>query len=92
MLAGSYEFIKWNDPMENIQYNNMQQKKSHNNNFKELIIWYKCSWKGHIKKNCLAFKFKRLHLKTKNMILCWEFNNIKFNNVKIFNMICTVFF
>ena len=70
----------------------MQQKKLHNNNFKELIICYKCNWKNYIKRNCLIFKSKKLHLKTKNMVSYWEFNNVKFNNIRIFNMICTIFF
>ena len=55
--------------MEDIEYNNMQQKKSHNNNFKELIICYGYGWKNYVKRNCSVFKFKKLHLKIKNMIL-----------------------
>ena len=70
----------------------MQQKKSHNNNFKRLIICYGCNQKSHIKKNYLIFKFKKLHLKIKNMVSYWKFNNIKFKNVKIFNMIYIIIF
>ena len=70
----------------------MQQKKSHNNNSKKSIICYKCSQKSHIKRNCLIFKFKKLHLKIKNMVSHQEFNNIKLENAKIFNIIYTIFF
>ena len=89
----NHKFTKWNDLMENIQYNNMQkEQKLHNGNLKELIICYKCGQKSHIKKICSIFKFKKLHLKTKNMISHQEFNNIKSDNVRIFNMIHTAFF
>ena len=70
----------------------MQQKKSCNNNFKKLIICYKCGQKSHIKRNCSVFKFKKLCLKIKNMISHQKFNNIKFDNAKEFNMIHTIFF
>ena len=43
-------------------------------------------------KNCLIFKFKKLYPKAKNIISCWEFDNIKFNNAKIFNIIHTILF
>ena len=68
----------------------MQQKKSHNGNFKESIICYGCGQKGHIKRNCSVFKFKKSCLKIKNMISCRKFNNVKFNDIKVFNMICTI--
>ena len=79
--------------MEDIQYNNIQkQQKSRNNNLKESIICYKCGQKSHIKRNCSIFKYKKVHLETKNMMSHWKFNNIKFNNVKTFNIIHTTFF
>ena len=78
--------------MENVQYNGMEQKKSHNNNSKELITCYKCGQKNHIKRNYLIFKFKKPHLKTKNIMSHQEFNNVKPKNAKIFNMIHTILF
>ena len=70
----------------------MQQKKSRKNNSKELITCYKCNRKNHIKKTCSIFKSKKSCLKTKNMVSHPEFNNIKFNDAKMFNMICTILF
>ena len=70
----------------------MQQKKLHNNNSKESIICYGCNWKNYIKKNYSIFKFKESYPKTKNIISCQEFNNIKSNNARIFNIICIIFF
>ena len=90
ILAKNHKPTRWNNPMENVQYNNIQQKKSHNNNFKESIICYRCGWKNHIKKNNLVFKSKKLYPKIKNMISHQEVNDIKSYNVRIFNIIHTI--
>ena len=70
MYIGSYNFISNDELMENVQYNNMQEKKSCNDNLKGLIICYGCSKLGHIQRNYSILKIQGLQLKFMNKVLC----------------------